>query len=52
MLQFGADYAGGEIVLEEGAFTDSAWVDAAEVMNYDCIDGIQEEVSRTISLFP
>lgn len=51
MLQFGADYASGEIVLEEGAFTDSAWVNADEVKNYDCIDGIQEEVGRTIRLF-
>lgn len=51
MLQFGADYAEGEVVLEEGAFTDSAWVTAEEVQQYDCIDGIPEEVARTITLF-
>lgn len=51
MLQFGAEYAGGEVVLEEGAFTDSAWVTAEEVQQYDCIDGIQSEVTKTIKLF-
>ncbi len=51
MLQFGAEYVGGEVVLEEGAFTDSAWVDADEVKRHDCIDGIQAEVAKTIKLF-
>ena len=51
MLQFGAEYAGGDVKPEVGAFTDFAWVNADEVKDYDCIDGIQAEVSRTIRLF-
>ncbi len=51
LLQFAADYAGGEVRPEEGAFTEAAWVDANEVQQYDCIDGIQDEVARTIKLF-
>lgn len=51
MLQFGAEYAGGEVKPEAGAFTEAAWVDATEVKNYDCIDGIHDEVARTIELF-
>lgn len=51
MLQFGAEYAGGEVKPEVGAFTEAAWVDATEVKDYDCIDGIQDEVARTIELF-
>lgn len=51
MLQFGAEYVGGEVKPEVGAFTEAAWVDAKEVKDYDCIDGIPEEVARTIQLF-
>jgi 8-oxo-dGTP pyrophosphatase MutT (NUDIX family) len=51
MLQFGGEYAGGEVKPEVGAFTEAAWVNADEVKDYDCIDGIQEEVARTIALF-
>ncbi len=51
LLQFAADYAGGEVQPEAGAFTDAAWVNADEVKDYDCIDGIQDEVARTIALF-
>lgn len=51
MLQFAADYAGGEVRPEEGAFTEAAWVSADEVDGYDCIDGIHQEVRRTVGLF-
>lgn len=51
LMQFGAKYAGGNVKPEVGAFTDFAWVDAKEVKDYDCIDGIHEEVARTIKLF-
>jgi 8-oxo-dGTP pyrophosphatase MutT (NUDIX family) len=51
MLQFGAEYVGGEVKPEVGAFTDFAWVDASEVKEYDCIDGIHEEVLHTIRIF-
>lgn len=51
LVKFAAKYVSGDVVLEEGAFTDYAWVDENEVMNYDCIDGIQGEVKKTIALF-
>lgn len=51
LVKFAAKYVKGEVVLEEGAFTDYAWVDGSEVMNYDCIDGVQGEVNKTIEMF-
>ena len=51
LVKFAARYKGGDVVLEEGAFTEYAWVNAEEVQHYECIDGIQEEVVKTISLF-
>lgn len=51
LIKFAATYKSGNIVLEEGGFTDHAWVNADEVMAYDCIDGIKEEIMRTIKLF-
>ncbi len=50
LLKFAALYKSGDVVLEESGFTDFAWVNAEEVMEYDCIDGIQEEVKETIRL--
>jgi len=32
--------------LEEEAFTDYAWVNSEEVENYNCIEGIKEEVKN------
>ncbi len=51
LVKFAAKYVGGDVQLEAGAFTDSAWVNAAEVKEYDCIQGIPEEVVKTIELF-
>lgn len=51
LVKFAAEYAGGDVVLEEGGFTDYAWVDADEVKDYDCIKGIAEEVKQTIDMF-
>ncbi|MBC7767042.1 hypothetical protein H7Y21_03560, partial [Arenimonas sp.] len=51
LVKFAAKYVSGDVVLEEGAFTDFAWVDGDEVMNFDCIDGIQGEIQKTIGLF-
>ncbi len=51
LVKFAAKYKSGDVVVEQGGFTDHAWVNAEEVMQYDCIDGIQEEVKKTISLF-
>ncbi len=52
LVKFAARYKSGDVKLEEGAFTDFAWVNEEEVQKYPCIDGIQEEVSKTIALHP
>jgi len=51
LVKFASEYKSGEVKLEDGAFTDFAWVDAEEVKNYECIKGISEEVARTIEVF-
>lgn len=47
LVKFTAAYAGGEVQLEHGAFTDHAWVNGEEVRSYDCIQGIHEEVMKS-----
>lgn len=51
LLKFAAEYIGGDIELEEGSFSDHAWVNAKEVRDYPTIDGIADEVATAISLF-
>ncbi len=51
MQKFAAKYSSGELKLEDGAFTDYAWVNEEEIKDYDCIEGIAEEVASAISLF-
>lgn len=51
ILKFTAKYKSGEVQIEEGSMTDYAWVNGEEIKNYDCIDGIKEEVTYAISLF-
>ncbi|MBI2112835.1 NUDIX hydrolase [Candidatus Woesearchaeota archaeon] len=51
LVKFAVNYKKGEVRLEEGSFTDYAWVDEKEVDNYDCIEGIREEVKEVIRLF-
>ena len=51
LIKFGARYKSGEVRLEEGAFTDYAWVNAEEAKGYDCIEGIKEEIAQTIGAF-
>ncbi len=51
LVKFAARYKSGNVVLERGGFTDFAWVDEKEVGNYDCIEGIKEEVKKTIEMF-
>jgi 8-oxo-dGTP pyrophosphatase MutT (NUDIX family) len=51
LMKFAAKYVSGEVVLEEGGFTEYAWVNAEEVKAYECIDGIQEEVGKVIEKF-
>lgn len=51
LIKVAMKYGGGEVKLEEGGFTDFAWVNAEEVKEYDCIEGIAKEVEETIILF-
>lgn len=51
LIKFAAKYKGGEIVLESGGFVDYAWVNEKEVLDFDCIDGIKEEVAITADIF-
>lgn len=51
LIKFATVYKSGDVKLEEGAFTDHAWVNLEEVQQYDCIDGVKEEVKKTIELF-
>ena len=51
LVKFTAPYKSGNVALEKGAFTDHAWVTAQEAQNYDCIEGIPEEIAQAIVLF-
>lgn len=43
MVTMVSEYSGGEVVIEDGAIADYAWVNREDLVNYDCIDGIREE---------
>ncbi len=51
LVKFAAKYKSGEIKLEQGGFTDFAWVNQDEVKKFECIQGIPEEIITTIKLF-
>ena len=51
LVKFAAKYKGGEVKPEAGAFINHVWANAEEVKNYECIDGVAEEVAATIKLF-
>ena len=51
LVKFGAKYTSGDVVLEEGSFTDFAWVNEEEIKSYNCIEGIADEVAETIRIF-
>ena len=51
LVKFAAKYKSGEVKIENGVFTDHAWVNEVEVKNYECIKGIPEEISETIKIF-
>ena len=46
LVKFAAKYKSGEVIPERGGFTDYSWVNEEEVKNYDCIEGIKEEVKK------
>ena len=51
LVKFAAKYKSGKVKPEDGAFTDYVWVNADEVGDYDSIQGVKEEVKKTIELF-
>ncbi|HYC79602.1 MAG TPA: NUDIX domain-containing protein [Candidatus Binatia bacterium] len=51
LVKFAATYKAGEVKIEQGAFSDFAWVNESEIEDYDCIQGIKEEVIESIALF-
>lgn len=50
MTVLSAAYAGGEVKLEEGSFSDYAWVGLEDVANYDLIDGLAHDIEQAIAL--
>lgn len=51
LVKFAAKYKGGIVKLEKGSFDDYAWVNEKEVESYECIDGVREEIKKTIKIF-
>ncbi len=51
LVKFAAYYKSGEIALENGSFTNYAWVNTDEIKKYDCIQGIAQEITQTIEHF-
>jgi 8-oxo-dGTP pyrophosphatase MutT (NUDIX family) len=50
LVKFAAEYKDGEVKIED-SFDDFAWVNKEEVLNYDCIKGIPEEIIKTEEQF-
>lgn len=50
LIKFASEVRDGDVVLEEDAFTEYAWVNSEEVASYNCIGGVPEEIQRTINL--
>lgn len=50
MVKVAARYLAGDVILEQGSFTDHAWVTAETVDAYDCIKGIPKEIKQALAL--
>jgi ADP-ribose pyrophosphatase YjhB (NUDIX family) len=46
-----AKFDGGEVKIEEEAFTESAWVSLEDLHNYDCIEDIPEIAKTAMVLY-
>lgn len=51
LVKFAAKYVSGDVVLEEGGFTDHMWATSEEAKSLECIEGIVEELQKTEALF-
>jgi len=47
---FIAEYKSGEVVVEEHSFSDYAWVNEKEILDYPRIEGIEKEVAEAIKM--
>lgn len=50
LIRAAVRYGSGKIKLEEGSFTDHAWVNSQQIRRYDCLSGIGDAVAETILL--
>ena len=50
-IKCGVKYVSGEVDFDKNDFDDFAWVDEKEVKEYKTIEGIAEEVAKTIKIF-
>jgi len=51
LVKFAVQYRLGEVTIEKESFDDFAWVNQEEAEEYDRIEGIAEEIRKTIKLF-
>ena len=49
MTVLSAEYVGGDVKLEEGAFSDYAWIGTDDVANYDLIDGLAHDIGQALA---
>lgn len=50
LVKFAAQYKGGEVCLEKDSFDDYAWVNEEEAKQYDCIEGIAQEIAAALKV--
>jgi len=51
LVKFAAKYKSGNVSPNPHDFSDFAWVNENEIVNYDYIKGIDEEIKETIKIF-
>ena len=51
LIKLAVSYKSGEVVLEEGAFDDFAWVNLEEAKKLDCVGGICEEIEKVAEMY-
>lgn len=48
MTTLATSYLGGTVKMEDGAFSEYAWVTTDQLAGYDCIDGVRNEAASAI----
>lgn len=51
LMTFASRFAEGEVIMQVGSFTEFAWVNGEEIDNYDCIEGVKQEVKKALAIF-